>query len=105
MLTNENSTFAGLSAIYGTYTKDGVDYTITQNPYVDHVAGSTTPYVVSGENYYFAHGFDRQGNPVRLIWEIVNPEAEDESDACDWEDFTVEPQPGADCAPWHPDYL
>ena len=105
MLTNENSTFESLTAIYGEYTKDGASYVITQNPYVDYVAGSSTAYVVNGETYYFASGFDREGNAVRLIWEITNQETEDESDACDWDDFTVQPLPGADCAPWHADYL
>lgn len=104
MLTSKNS-FEFLTAIYGKYTKDGMDYAITQNPYVDNVAGSSTAYIVNGENYFFAHGFDRQGNAVRLIWEITSPEAEEESEACDWDDFTVEPRPGEDCAPWHPEYL
>lgn len=99
-----NATFDTLTAEFGNYTKDGVDYAITQNPYQSYCAGSSTAYMVAGENYYVASGYDRAGNGVRLIWEITNPETEDESDACDWEDFTVEPQPFADCAPWHPDY-
>jgi hypothetical protein len=97
-------TFESLTAEYGTYTKDGVDYAITQNPYADYVAGSSTAYVVNGETYYFAQGYDRQGNPFRLIWEITNKDAEDESDACDWDVFEAEPS-AADSAPWHPDSL
>jgi hypothetical protein len=105
MPNNENATFEQLTNLYGTYAKDGVNYVITQNPYPDVVAGSSTAYVVSGEAYYFASGFDRDGNPVRLIWEITNKETEDESEACDWEEFEAEPRPGNDVAPWHPDYL
>lgn len=99
-----NVTFDTLTAKYGTYTKDGVDYAITQNPYPDYVAGSSTAYVVNGETYYFAQGYDREGNQVRLIWEITNTETEDESEACDWDEFTVEPR-GGDFAPWHPESL
>jgi hypothetical protein len=98
----DNVTFDGLVKQYGTYTKDGVDYAITQNPYISYCAGYSTPYMVNGETYYVAHGYDRDGNDVRLIWEITNPNTEDESDACDWDEFVVEPQSG-DLAPWHPD--
>jgi hypothetical protein len=94
-----NVTFDTLTAKYGSYTKDGIDYAITQNPYLDYVAGSSTAYVVNGETYYFAQGYDREGNHVRLIWEITNTETEDESEACDWDEFTVEPR-GGDFAPW-----
>jgi len=92
-------TFDGLVAEYGKYTKDGVEYAIQQNPYFDYVAGSSTAYVVHGETYYFASGYDREGNSVRLIWEITNKETEDESDACDWDVFEAQPNYG-DPAPW-----
>lgn len=97
-------TFDSLLAQYGAYSKDGVDYAITQNPYPDYVAGSSNGYLASGETYYFAQGYDRQGNPFRLIWEITNKETEDESEACDWGVFEAEPSV-ADSAPWHPDSL
>lgn len=29
---------------------------------------------------------DRAGE---VVWEIVNPDSDDEADACDWDDFTV----------------
>lgn len=87
--TQMTQTFESLTEQYGTYTKDGADYAITQNPYVN----SGTAYV--------AHGYDRAGNDVRLTWEITNTETEDESEACDWAAFEVEPQSG-NLAPWHP---
>ena len=98
----EEITFDGLVAEYGNYTKDGVKYAIHQNPYPDYVAGNSMAHVVSGETYYFASGYDREGNSVRLIWEITNKETEDESDACDWDVFEVQPNYG-DPAPWRPD--
>lgn len=97
-------TFDSLTAKFGTYTKDGVDYAITQNPYADYCAGNSTAYRVQGETNFIAQGYDREGHQVRLIWEIANKDADEEADACDWDTFEVEPR-GGDCAPWHPDSL
>jgi hypothetical protein len=82
-------TFDSLVSQYGVYGKNG------------YVAGASTDYVISGETYYFAAGYDRAGNSVRLIWEITDNETEDESEACDWDVFDVQPNYG-DPAPWHP---
>lgn len=97
---SQEITFDRLVAAYGEYTKDGIEYAIQQNPYADTVAGLSNSYVVNGETYYFARGYDREGNPVRLIWEITNRDTEDESEACDWDVFEVEPI-AAPPAPWH----
>jgi hypothetical protein len=96
-----NVTFESLTKQYGQYTAaDGTEYCISQNPYPDYVAGNSTPYVVQGETYYFAPGYDRAGNLVRLIWEITNNETEEESEAYDWDSFVAEDR-GGDPAPWH----
>ncbi len=100
--TMDDITFRSLAQEYGKYTKDGEDYVLTQNPFIDYVAGHSNGYVVQGNDYYFAHGYDREGNAVRLIWDITNPETEDESEACDWDEFEVEPT-GGDPAPWFSD--
>jgi hypothetical protein len=34
--------------------------------------------------WYEAAAEDADGNEYRVIWEISNPDAEDEGDACDW---------------------
>jgi hypothetical protein len=34
--------------------------------------------------WYEAAAEDAEGNAYRVIWEISNPGAEDESDTCDW---------------------
>lgn len=34
--------------------------------------------------WYEASAEDAEGNDYRVIWEISNTNAEDESDACDW---------------------
>lgn len=47
-------------------------------------AGSRSAYELT--SWYEAHAEDDNGNEYRVIWEIVNPDTEDESDACDWLD-------------------
>jgi hypothetical protein len=97
-------TFDALRKEFGEYNNGGEEYAIAQYPYIDTVAGSSNEYVTQGESYYFALGYDREGNAYRLIWEITNPDTEDESEACDWDEFEAQPI-SADLAPWHPDNL
>ena len=105
MTVTSSATFDSLVKAYGLYTAaDGTEYCISQNPYPDYVAGNSTDYVTNGETYYFASGYDREGNSVRLIWEITKKETEDECEACDWDVFEVQPNYG-DPAPWHTDSL
>ena len=49
------------------------------------------------ECYYMAYAYSRSktdddGDPIvyKVRWEIENHETEDESEACDWDKFTVE---------------
>ena len=89
-------TFESLTKQYGEYKDtDGTEYCLTQQPYIDGT--NEAP-------HYSANGFDRAGNPVRLIWEITNRETEDESEACDWDVFDAQSY-GGDYAPWSPDAL
>ena len=84
-------TFEKLVDKFGAYHKNGLSYCIEQSPYLSYVAGSTNGYVIQGETYYRAFGYDSIGNGYYFWWEIINPEAEDESDACDWNNFTLQP--------------
>jgi hypothetical protein len=95
-------TFDGLIAEHGEYIKDGVSFAIEQSPYLEYIAGSSTAYVVQGETYYTAIGYDRAGNPFRLWWEITNHGTEDESEACNWDTFEAQPI-SADPACWSKD--
>jgi|GEM_PF-3175229 hypothetical protein len=38
---------------------------------------------------YFASAIDEENNEYEVKWLVTNEEAEDESDACDWNDYTV----------------
>jgi len=35
-------------------------------------------------NWYQASATDADGNEYTVIWDVANPDAEDESDMCDW---------------------
>jgi hypothetical protein len=76
---------------YGTY--DGVDYgtvdyknktlTIMQAPYPDN-----HPYD-SDLSVYKAIAHSEDGYEFEVTWSIKDYETDDESDACDWEEFSV----------------
>ena len=82
--------------IYYGYTKDkyeqGVDkgfivykglvLELTQEGYMD--------YRCEKGDYYVALAIDKDGNDYEIIWQITNPDAENEEDACDWNIYTVE---------------
>jgi hypothetical protein len=60
--------------------------TITQDAYINGGsvrAGGNSPYELTA--WYEAEAEDADGNEYRVIWTIDNPDAEDQSDACDWE--------------------
>jgi hypothetical protein len=40
--------------------------------------------------HYEAMATDDEGNFYKIRWEIINPQAEDESESCDWDTFTIE---------------
>ena len=63
-------------------TKSGVLVTLTQDAFL------------SGTNdapYYEAHGVDADGYDYKVTWDCVDNymELEDESDCCDWENYSV----------------
>lgn len=54
--------------------------TLTQQPYYDGL---------SDDIFYRAHAVDEDGNDYDIRWDIVNIDGDDESDACDWDCFSV----------------
>ena len=59
-----------------TVTINSKTYTLTQDAYIDS-DGS--------RDYYTAHAVDADNNEYYIIWDIVDAESDDESNACDWE--------------------
>jgi|GEM_PF-2558253 len=62
-----------------TYTIDGKEITLTQDPFIDGVVGERP--------IYKAHGTDDQGNEYIVTWNVVDnwENIEDESEMCDWD--------------------
>jgi hypothetical protein len=65
---------------YGTVTMRGRKYSLTQNAYLDDDHSVTPPRAI-----YRATAVDEHGEGYEITWDIICPECEDESDACDWE--------------------
>lgn len=51
---------------------------------------SQTPYVGDGD-WFQATCHDMKGNFYTVKWDIINHETLDDSEACDWTQFTVKP--------------
>ena len=65
---------------YGTIQIKGVECDITQRPHIDKRCGESSAYysiVAVGDEKY------------EIKWRIINHACDDESDACDWDDYTV----------------
>lgn len=62
-----------------TVTFEGKTITLTQDPYIDGVAGERP--------MYKAHGKDEDGNEYIVTWDVVDgyEEITDESEMCDWD--------------------
>ena len=41
-------------------------------------------FVSDNGNEYKAHAIDVAGNQYMIVWEVINSETTDESEACDW---------------------
>lgn len=80
-------TLAECEPEYGSVDWNGTKLTITQLPYIHHYVGlcSLDPPI-----YYLASAQDDQGFEYEIAWPCINPDCEDESDACDWNDFEVD---------------
>lgn len=69
--------------IYGCVEYEGKTLYMTQNPFASSRTDRLTEYEAAAK--------DDEGNCYNIFWPIVDEFAEDESDACDWEDYEVEP--------------
>lgn len=73
---------------YGTVRVDGVVVHILQLPYLDGDAYKAIG--MTGYQIEKAGGIENVDLPCdahyRLTWDVINPDAEDESEACDWDD-------------------
>jgi len=67
----------------GIYQLGDTKLYLTQYPYINQ--GGTPTQV-----FYQAHAIDDDGNSYMIFWDIINEDTEDESEACDWEDYTVQ---------------
>ena len=54
-------------------------YYLTQDAYVET------------KETYAAVAIDESGSAYWITWEITNPDAQDESDKCDWDNFIAKP--------------
>lgn len=72
----EMTQFEKLNAMNSTVVEvEGVEYKTTQDPYVTD----------AGDQYQ-AHAVDADDKEYLIIWDVVNEDVEDESDACDWDE-------------------
>lgn len=60
---------------YEKVTFEGKEYTLTQEAYYQ-----------AGEGKYTASAIDAEGNEYNVWWTITNPDAEEESDMCNWDE-------------------
>ena len=70
-----------LEAQHGTYEHNGKLLYLIQQPYPSDIIGE--------EDCYTATALDHAGRDYRLVWPVANPDADDGSDACDWDDYKV----------------
>lgn len=64
-----------------TVTKNGKTYFLKQDAYISDRVGML--------DYYMAHATDEDDMDCTIFWPIVNDDCDDESNACDWDDFRV----------------
>ena len=60
---------------HGTVTHNGKTFTLTQDAYITS-NGS--------RDYYRAHAVDANQNEYYILWDIIDADCDDESNACDW---------------------
>lgn len=65
---------------FGSVEFEGRDLWLQQEPYAD---GN------HDEPYYSCHACDDAGDDYMIRWPVIDIDAADESDACDWDDYTV----------------
>ena len=75
---NQEEEFKNLVNKYGEVeTKEGVKLALTGIPFIGKA------------EKYRANAIDMDMKTYVVVWDIINHECEDESDACDWEKYTT----------------
>ena len=64
-----------------TVTKNGQTYGLKQDAYISDRLGML--------DYYMAHAVDSDDRELTIFWPIIDSECNDESNACDWDNFIV----------------
>lgn len=65
---------------FGVVEYKGKTLSLTQYPYINYH---------NTKDYYISHAVDDEENEYMVYWNIINDNAEDESDCCDWENYEV----------------
>jgi hypothetical protein len=71
------SYFDDMKKKFGSYQTEFGEVALEQDAYI------------YGYCYYTACAVDALGNDYCFKWDIINHECEDQSEACDWDEFTV----------------
>lgn len=66
--------------MFGEFVYEGIDLALYNQPYL---------HGTHEQPFYEAHAYDLDENEYLLRFEIINPEAEDESDRCNWNNYMV----------------
>ncbi len=66
---------------YSSLDYKGKTLTLMQDAYLDGDC--------DGNGYYTAHAIDDDDNDYQIFWEIINHDCEDQSSACDWNDYSI----------------
>lgn len=64
---------------------NGLELRLTQDPYIEDLMLSGMQRKV----VYQAHAVDENDDEYIIIWNVIDLSCEDESEACDWDKFTV----------------
>lgn len=66
---------------FGTYEHKGKPLYLIQDSYPSNICGH--------ELEYTAVAIDNNGNMYHVIWEMIDPDAEDGADTCNWDEYSV----------------
>ena len=71
-------------------THNGEPYYIQDHAFCDYCPLEASYQDTDTQSAYFAYAVNDCGDKyIRLRWDIINPEAEEECDTCDWDEYEV----------------
>lgn len=74
---------------YGTVEWEGKELVIMQAAHITRRLGADGNGYIIECDVYKAWAIDEDEKDYDIVWQIVNPDAEDESDCCNWDEFEV----------------